>query len=313
MISERMYKTTINVETPCKFLASESNVKERLEQTFTNRCFYGALILEVLRVEKTSMCRIITSNHMANGVINVCFTARALNYRKGDIIPDVHIEITNTQVAGVSQYATITLEKSPNNRILVNGQTIPVIVGDKILYNTNSGTINIMGSILTPVTSTPIYHMSGTLDSKIYNTVSALIDSIKDQDKLLKTEQSKVFLDLLNPKVKVTTRKSGSAKLDNMLNIISTLEKAKNNSIEFDGYWQKEINQPAEDLMFTVTENPPTSGEFIDVTVMVGIQEMIYQCYALREGIIKLGETYDKERMAQLSNVWALMKKSKLL
>tara|TARA_B110000908_G_C10266101_1_gene464110 strand:+ start:5982 stop:6923 length:942 start_codon:yes stop_codon:yes gene_type:complete len=313
MISERMYKTTINVEQPCKFLSSESNVKDRLDKTFTNRCFYGALILEVLRVEKVSMCRIITSNHRANGVINVCFTARALNYRKGDIIPDVHIEITNTQVAGTSQYAMITLEKSPNNRILVNGQTIPVIVGDKILYNTNSSSINIMGSILTPVIMSPIYHMSGTLDSKIYNTVSNLIDNIKEQDMMLKTEQSKIFLELMNPKVKSATKKGGAAKLDNVLNIITTLEKAKNVAIDFDGYWQKDITQPAEGLNFVVTESEPSSGEFIDVTVVIGIQEMIYQSYALREGIIKLGQTYDKERMAQLSNVWTLMKKSKLV
>ena len=311
MISERMYKTTINVDKPCKFLASASNVKDRLDQTFTNRCFYGALILEVLRVEKTSMCRIITSNHQAGGVINVCFAARTLNYRSGDIIPDVHIEITNTQVAGTSKYATITLEKSPNNKILVNGQTIPVVVGNKILYNTNSSTINILGSILTPTTTAPIYHMSGTLDSKIYNTVNTLIESIKEQDKKLRTEQSKIFLDLLNPKVKTT--KGGAAKLDNMLNIVNVLERAKGAPIDFDGYWQKDITQPADGLLFVVTEEEPVSGEFIDVTVLIGIQEMIHQCYALREGIIRLGETYDKEKMSQLSNVWTLMKKSKLL
>jgi len=106
-----MYETTINLEHPCKFVSSDSNALKYLEDTYVNKCYYGAYILEISEVNKVSMCRIITSNHRANGVVNVCFTAKVLNYRRGDIIPDVKIEIKNGQIMGVSKYAVVSIEK----------------------------------------------------------------------------------------------------------------------------------------------------------------------------------------------------------
>lgn len=310
MITDRMYEWTMNVEQPCKFLSSDSNVKDRLDKVFTKTCYYGSLILEVTKINKTSMCRIITSNHLAHGAINVCFTARVMIYRKGDIIPDVRIQIIDGQIVGVSEYATITLEKSANNKVLTNGQTIPVIVGDKILYNTNSNTVNVLGSILVPVTKNPVYHIKGQLDSKLYNTVSNLVDDLKSQDKPLKDDKSKHFIDLLNPKAKSTAKKGGAAALESTVNIVEILEKAKNKTIDIDGYWTKEPNQSADGLKFVIYKDAP-SEEYINLTPIMAINEMLYQCYAIRDGIIKLGQSYDAEKMEQASNIWALMKKNK--
>ena len=72
MITDKMFEWTINVDKPCKFMSKESNVIDNLRETFNNTCYYGSLILEVLKVNRTSMCHIITSNHLAHGAINVC-------------------------------------------------------------------------------------------------------------------------------------------------------------------------------------------------------------------------------------------------
>ena len=315
MISERMYETTINVEHPCKFVSSDSNIKVRLEETFVNKCYYGSLILEILSINKTSMCRIITSNHNAMGTINVCFTAKVLNYKKGDIIPDAKIEIKAGQVIATSKYATITIEKSANTKILISGQTIPVIVEDKVLYNVNSSTINVLASILVPQTKFPVYHISGKLDSKIYNTVSNLIDKINQQTDKLKTQESKHFSSLLNSnlKTKPVSKKGGAAKIENNINIIKLIDKSKVETIELEGYYQRDTSLGPDSLILNVNEKPPTNNEYINVTTVVGIQELLYDCYAIREGIINMGEFYDKENMEQASNIWTLMKKSKLL
>lgn len=310
MISEKMYETTINLEHPCKFVSSDSNALKYLEDTYVNKCYYGAYILEISEVNKVSMCRIITSNHRANGVVNVCFTAKVLNYRRGDIIPDVKIEIKNGQIMGVSKYAVVSIEKSVNTKILTDGQIIPVVVGDKVLYNVNSSHINVLSSILVANTKSPIYHISGTLDSKIYNTVSNLIDKIREQDDELKTKESKHFVSMLSLKSKA---RGGAAKLDKIVNIVDVLDKAKNNPIEFEAFFSKDLNSSVDSLTFNVSENRPSDDEFINTTLSIGIQEMIYQCYAIREGIINMSKFYDKEKMEQANNIWTLIKRSKLL
>lgn len=310
MISERMFEWTMNVDKPCKFMSSEAHVKERLDTTFTNVCYFGSLILDVTKVNKVSMCRIITSNHLGHGSLNVCFTARVLNYRKGDIIPDVQIQIVQGQLSGISKYATVTIDKSPNNKVLVSGQTVPIMVGDKIRYNTNSNTINILGEILTPVTSAATYHIQGKIDSKVYNSLNNLITTIRDQEKELKGEKNKEFTDLLS--AKSAGRKSGSAPVDGSVDIITFLEKAKDKNVDVDGYWKKDLSRSSVSLQFDVRDKPKNE-EYISLTPMLALSEMLYQCYALRAGVIGLTDYYDKEKMEQASNIWVMMKKNKLI
>lgn len=307
MISEKMYETTLNIDHPCKFIASEANAKRQVKDTFEGKCYYGSLILEVVSIDKTSMCRLITSNHNATGIVNVCFTARVINYRKGDIIVDAKIEIASGQVVATSKYAVITIIKSLNNKILTNGQTIPVRVEDRVLYNVNSNSINVEASILTPQIEAPIYHVVGTLDSKIYNTVSMLVDRIVQQEEELSTEESKKFATLMNPK----QVRGGASKMDKCVNIINLLNKVKTKSMDIDTYLQKDITSTIS-LSVSSDENPPTNGEYIETTTVIAIQELLYNIYALREGIIDMGKYYDKEKSEQSSNIWALMKKSKL-
>ena len=304
MIVQRMYKTTINVEHPCRFISNEGNIKARLEETFNGKCYYGAFVLNVASVDRTSMCRIITSNHMAQGAVNICFTASVLTYRKGDIIPDVVIEIKNGQVIGRSQYATVTIEKSANTKTLVNGQTIPVIVEDKVIYNTNSTSINVLGSVFVGIPNPQYFHISGTIDAKVYNTVSFLIDKIKEQAERLKTAESKHFTTLLSKK-KVT---GGEIKtIEGNINILEMLNKAKNNPIELEAFWQKDLSK-AGDLIFNAYTKVPTE-DYVNLTMTLGIQEMLSDCYAIREGIIAMGEFYTKEKMDQAANIWTMITK----
>ena len=83
------------------------------------------------------------------------------------------------------------LDKSPNHKILMNGQTIPIIVGDKVKYNTNSNTVNVLGTVLMPVMNNSTYYIEGKVDYKLYNTISFLIEKIKSQESKLKDTKVK--------------------------------------------------------------------------------------------------------------------------
>jgi len=162
-----------------------------------------------------------------------------------------------------------------------------------------------LGEVLTPITKLPIYHIKGNLDSKIYNSLSNLINQVKEQENELKGNK---FIDLLSPK---PDRKSGSAAVDSRVNIISFLEKLKDKPIEVDLYWKKDLNNSADKLEFDVRKSIDTD-EYIEVTPMISLSDMLYQCYATRSGLINLAKYYDdKEKMEQASNIWAMMKKIK--
>ena len=138
MESIRQFEYTINIKSPCSYIANEEKkTRNELVKCFTKKCYKGYYIIKILDILQISDARHIYSNSEGTFVIHVSFTALVKTYVTGDILPIVKICIKKQQAIGETDDVYNTFVQSSNNNILQDGLEIPVRVSDKIIYNTN--------------------------------------------------------------------------------------------------------------------------------------------------------------------------------
>lgn len=307
METYKYFEHTLNIKSPCTYVSNKrQNVLRDIEATFLNKCYGGYLITKIDDIVNMSQCRTVNSNQNAICIINVYFKALVRYYSINDIISNVRICISEGQICGIGDNIIVTFSNSPNNKILSNGQTVPVIVGNKIHYNTGSKNVNILGSILLPFTTTNVYKLTGMLDittQKTQNMFEEYLQLIKDQDKALNTPDAKKFTALLNSYEKTT--KDG-------IELTKLIKDAFSKPVDVTGYWSKNLKTSSDECYY-IKEKNNTNDEFIDIAVNEGFINMLKSCYSIRKGIIELSITYkDTNMYEQADSVWELMKRNKL-
>ena len=309
MESIQIFEHTINVVSPCTFISDKtSNIMIELNNRFLNKCWNGFYITEILEIVKSSYCRIVSSHSNAMCIINVSFSAKTILYDKGCIISNITICISEGQVCGKGDNINIAFSKSNNNKLLSNGQIIPVVLNDIIQYKPFMERVNALGTLLLPILETEIYYFSE--DTKLYINsennkfvFNDYVTKIKNQENDLKSKNSKFFSNLLYSYDK-EIKNSNKEDVD----IIDTIERAFKERVDITGYWSKNLANSPDSVMYKKSKTN-NNLPFLELSSIESFLEMIKQLYYLRNGIIELGKFYN---IKEINPIWDIMKMNKL-
>jgi hypothetical protein len=133
---EKTFDATVDVPNPVQFsIDSQRNLLSELHNMFTGRCYKGALITRIVRIDNASACHIVATNGSGEGYIDVQFTAAVKVFSKWDILSGVVIRHISHLVAGhyapaggSAAQAFVVLHPTPGVATLTVGQQIPVRV-----------------------------------------------------------------------------------------------------------------------------------------------------------------------------------------
>ena len=303
----KTFEHTINVKSPCTFISNKRvNIFNELATRYVNKCWQGFYILKILDLVDISSCRSINSNPQAICIINVRFKALVLFYNPGDIISNITICISEGQVCGIGDNINIAFSKSSNNKLLVDGQLVPIRLGGKIHNKPLTERINALGSILLPTVETPIYKLEGVLDltTEKYNKIfKNYIDEINKQEDDLDKKESQFFIKLLNTYDTIPAKNKNEG-----INIITLLKEAQDKPVTVTGYWTKNLKSNCDSLLYYKREKTEVPTE--NIPIINGFISMIQYCYSMRKGIIEMGNIYDIKEKNNV--IWELMKRNKL-
>ena len=307
MLRTRTFQETLNIKKPCQFVANKyDNVLSRLKTVYEKRCFRGTYIYKILEINRMSKCEIIASDLESSGIIHVEFIANILNVATGDVIAKTKVNISNDIIYTESEYSLCTLEKSHNNKVLINGQYIPIMVDYVGNYNTNTRLVNVFAKILLPLTTSPIYELVAPLESKQYSSLRPLIEQIEsfDERSLIKAEK---FSKLLSG------YKTFSDNKRNVVDIVQIVKKSSTEIVEVEGYWQKNLKQISISSNYMREKKKPEDGKYVTVKTGQAFADMLVLVIQMRRAAVQLSEIYDTPEMYnQAESLWSLMRENQL-
>lgn len=299
---------TINVAQPGKFLSNKKeNVLQELKSEIEGKCLNGVYVTSIRSLNKISLCRLETTNESASGMINICMTVDYKTFSQGDVIADTTVHIQENRIICIGKETIISIDKSPNNKLLVNGQKMPVIItANAFDYYPGRSHVTMIGSILLPLLTTPVYKISGTLTSVDMSSLSSLVDDIKAQDDYLLSTKAQDVIAML----------SSYTTIDNSLGAgyvdIVKLIGVSNKDVKVKGYWTKNLKAGADKSIYIHTTTSPNGrGGHINVDVLDAFHAMLHHVYAFRKAIIEISN-YSKDDYDSASNVWRLMTSTKI-
>ena len=168
---EKTFDATVDVPNPVQFcIDSQRNLLSELHNQFSGRCYKGALISRIIRIDHASACHIVATNGSGEGYIEVQFTASVKVFSKWDILTGVTIRHISHLVAGhyapaggsVAQ-AFVVLHPTPGVATLTVGQQIPVRI-TKSEHPARRPAV-VYAALLTCDRAAPVYRVRGALDA----------------------------------------------------------------------------------------------------------------------------------------------------
>jgi len=144
MIINKIIETSLTINNPIDVYSDSSkNIMNILIHKFKNKCYKGVLILDIIKIVKSSECIINQHGGECSGVMNIRFEVQAVVYNTNEVITgclilkkDQGIIITS------SQYASIMMTNHKSLDSIAIGNIIPVCVA-KASYSINSNKISV--------------------------------------------------------------------------------------------------------------------------------------------------------------------------
>lgn len=279
---------SINTDRPCKYLtAKHSNILDDLKREFTGKCFNNKFITEITDVRKSSKARSQVGNNSGKVTINVIFGAKAFILIPNYIIPDATIYISNGQVLASHENIQVSLLKSNANKILVNGQKAPIIIGDMIKYNTGNN-INAIGKLFTGLDH-KIYNINGDLCPRTYVYLQPYLKLIEDQIPLLQSIKKEV-LDIVNNSIAVNSTVGTTTKID----VVNVVQKSKDDTVDITGYWSRTTADSS-----VYNKEISSKKKITQVGPVEAFKDMLWEIYNMRRLVIGMS-TYKEENVLKL-------------
>lgn len=166
MITYRIFEVTIEIIDYIEFYYDvEKNIFDSISKIYLNKCFMGALIIEIHSIIKYSSC--IIDQTSGNGSINVQFKAKIIHYVPGEILVGcMIIKKTDSSFVCSNQYANIIVNKHKLYSSFKEDNMIMVTVVDA-KYSINSNKIKVIAECYTGLPECTKFHVFGQIDRTI--------------------------------------------------------------------------------------------------------------------------------------------------
>jgi hypothetical protein len=300
---------TLNVAQPGKFLSNKRDgVLQALKTEIEGKCINGVYVTSIRSLNKISLCRLETTNDSAAGMINICMTVDFKTFSRDDIIADAIVHIQENRIICLGNEAIIAIDKSPNNKLLINGQKIPVIITtDTFDYYPGLTKVSMVGSILLPLLTTPVYRVTEPITDDIRTTLTERIDNIEAQSEALTTTKAQDIIKLLSSHTVID-----NSIVNGSVDIVKLIGTSKSKDIKVKGYWTKNLKAGADRSIYTHTTTAPGGkNSYIKTETLDAFSTMLHHIYAFRKAIIEISN-YSKDSYDEASNVWRLMASTKI-
>jgi len=305
MIFDKELEVQIDLKTPQEIYGDiDLVVRQKLEDDFTNKCYYGVLILEIKEIIERSKCQITDAANTGYGFISVRFIASVYQANSQEMIMGkvLMVEDNRIQCLEVDNRAAMMLRRAPGIRGIKKDQIIPIRV-ERAAYTISRSQIPINGTLyIVPKKPAEIYNIS-PLKKEERVELEPLLNEIKVlESQLGKIDKKTVsfFNSLLYPFVKVDTV-SGATKKD--------MKKLDASGLVVR---HERINKLTPQI-YILKKAPPKVEVFEQSAV--GVYQIFLIDYMIHlRSVILLCQTYKKDDIRKKhSNLWEIYKAYKKL
>jgi hypothetical protein len=182
MLVKKIITTTINITDAINYSANEmSTLMSILIRRFTNKCYNGSYIIEVMKILEKSPCRVQKTNLSGDGYVDVMFEVLASIINTGDIITNCIIHKIDTCVTCESNTDGAALIGIPLTnqiaKVVSIGQILSVTVV-AVRYDVTKSKISVIGVPVECDKQNIVYKVDGRLSSNEYANITELCKKI---------------------------------------------------------------------------------------------------------------------------------------
>jgi len=324
MIITKNFQTTIDLDNSNDIynINKDKIILDKLNERYKNICFQSALILEIVKIIRTSSIRMLDNKMDGGASIDIMFEAKCLILNISEVLCGVQIfKITNNMITANHENVSIIIKKNNNkiNKVLQVGQNIPVIILG-IKYNIGNNKISASAYPLSPellIHESIYFNITEKINEgekeKLYLIINN-INEIKNEIKTYDKQIISLFETLLYPyKKKIDINKKYNKKYNeiSLLNVEKLLELNSGYifySSEYDKVEEKllYINQEYEEK---TNENNIVYNKAFNVISYI-LNDYLYYLLSLKE-LIK--EYNSIEKIKTISNYWKIYNENKIL
>jgi hypothetical protein len=339
MILTRIYDVTLNVTNPINFCTNKkAHVLIELNNYYTNKCFMGSFIIEILDILQMSSCRIVSSNSTANATIDVKFSAKVFVLSTWDILVGIEIEKNSSLVTGKYKQDSMVIHVSftPTNlqaNMLNIGQIVPVRVV-KSIHRPKESDISVAAVLLTCDRKNVYYKVKGEISKQylpdIQELLSKIITELNRRKEITKKNILMFFESLLYsyrdcPASAVTridnhdTEWEGPTKAEPAKAELNKADEPKGKlftifdllGMDLTGYWTRPLNVCRSSPFVSMTATKP--AEYFLTAPHLLVTEFMTNILTFLVATRELTETYDDALIKSHENIWNIMRKNQSL
>lgn len=185
VLASKQYSVSIDVRNPVNFCADkEKHVLTHLQRTYEGKCYGGAYIVEITKVDKISACRVVKNNLSASGNVDVAFTAAVVVYGQWDILVGVEIAERDHMVVGFLRDApvetVVALLPTDMVQTISIGQVVAIRV-KTVLYPPFQSQMTVAGVVLTCDQRTPVYRLQTAIEPSAAQALLPLVERVENE------------------------------------------------------------------------------------------------------------------------------------
>lgn len=155
-------ETVVNLSPVEVYQDIDSIVLNKLRAAYKGRCESNCIILEVEEIVRRSKVRIEKASLKGAGFVNVCYRAKVLQLKPGEILPNCEVQRIeqNNQFTCKHKYASVYIAGSRDMQVLKEGQRVSVII-DEARHNKGMDKASVVGRIFEYPRTCIIYDVAG--------------------------------------------------------------------------------------------------------------------------------------------------------
>ena len=184
MLVNKFITTTINISDAINYSANEmSTLMSILIRKFTNKCYNGSYIIEVIKIIEKSPCRVQKTNLSGDGYVDVMFEVLVSIINVGDIVTNCIIHKIDTCITCESNTDGAAIIAIPLNnhiaKVVSVGQSLSVTVV-AVRYEPFKSKITIIGTPVECDKQNIVYKVEGRMSLSEYSNITELCHKIHE-------------------------------------------------------------------------------------------------------------------------------------
>lgn len=287
MILDKEFETQIDLKSPTELYGDlDLIVRQKLEDEFVGRCYYGSLILKIKDILERPPCQITDTANTGYGYLSVRFIAEVYMVYVNDLVIGQVLKIEDNRLECIDERSAMLLRRVPAIKGIRTGQYIP-ICAKRVAYTVSRPKLSINGTYYLIPKTTDVYKI-GSLTKEDKLLLEPLLDKITEAKKSLDKADMKTikfFTSLLYP----FEKEPRVSKTKNML------------KMDIEGIITRSTINRYEPLVCTESD----SDNIIEQPAVVVYQILFSEYIQYLNALVLLSQTYGTDAIRkENSNLW---------